>query len=144
MCGESGAAYQREAKWKNRRSRGLASILRIAPKRVKPMHQFTLYHSPLEGESQKPSRRRRLMRWGGAGGRRQTAAAGSGRASGLRPHREVEGAHAGDVTGFVSHENVDPIKTRHPAVPRGREEFEISAFVFHRQVGGFFIGERVC
>ena len=23
------------------------------------------YHSPLEGESQKPSRRRRLMRWGG-------------------------------------------------------------------------------
>ena len=27
--------------------------------------QALRYHSPLEGESQKPSRRRRLMRWGG-------------------------------------------------------------------------------
>ena len=29
------------------------------------LHKALQYHSPLEGESQKPSRRRRLMRWGG-------------------------------------------------------------------------------
>ncbi len=61
--------------------------------------------------------------------------------SGFWHNREMQGAHAGDLVGFESDKYFDAVKSWSPAFPRRREELEVAAFIFHRQIDGFFIGE---